>query len=60
MDLGELEGLTDIERLAAYQRARMDEEARVTAALAKPVSERTQAENNVIAYSPFGTASKCG
>lgn len=60
MDLRELEGLTDLERLAAYQRARTEEEEMVKAALAVALSERTQAQNNIIAYSKYGTAAKCG
>lgn len=60
MDLRELEGLTDIERLARYQRAKMEEEEAVKAILAKPASERTEREWRIISYSPFGFASKCG
>ncbi len=55
MNLKELEGLSDRERLAAYQRARIEEEEMVRAALAVPPEQRTKAQRHAIAHSPFGT-----
>ena len=49
-----------LERLAEYQRAREEERERVEAALRKEPDERTEAERAVIAYSPLGSASRCG
>ncbi len=49
-----------LERLACYQRARDEERQRVEAALRKPASERTEHENRIVAYSPFGSGAKCG
>jgi hypothetical protein len=55
VNLKDLEGLSDRERLAAYQRARKEEEEIVRAALAVSKGERTQAQKNAIGYSPLGT-----
>jgi len=48
------------QRLAAYQSAYKDELRRVQAALAKAPKDRTNADNNAIAYSrlPGGTAAR--
>jgi hypothetical protein len=56
VNLKDLEGLSDRERLAAYQKARAEEEKEIVrAALAVPVGERTKAQHYAIAHSPFGT-----
>jgi hypothetical protein len=50
-----------LERLAEYQRRRIDERLKLDAALAKKPSQRTKAEASVVAYSRLegGTAAGC-
>jgi hypothetical protein len=60
MNLDELPS-GDLDRLAAYRRARAEEEKEmVIQALLKEPSERTAKDWTWIQYSRFGTASGCG
>ena len=52
----------DLERLEVYRRARAEEEERekVIQALLVAPEERTEREKRILAYSRYGTASRCG